>query len=96
MAASEYGSNYYCVIFDSEGEAVYLHADFVKVKENGDLLFFSAGRRTGGSEPDGDDEVFFAVGAGKWKTFYAANVTDGGAVSVEHWDQVHRPTPAQT
>lgn len=96
MAANEYGRYYYCVEFEKgHGGAVYLHADAVKVNENGDLLFISAGRRKVGSDPDGDDSIWFAVSAGKWRTFYAANVMDGGAVSVEHWEGVHKPKPSK-
>jgi hypothetical protein len=55
MAAIEYGSYYWCVVLNGKSgegeECVHLHADDLKISENGALTFRSAGRRPAGAEP---------------------------------------------
>ena len=57
MPAIEYGSYYWGVVLYSDrengvGETVHLHADAMKIEENGSLTFTSAGRRPAGSSPE--------------------------------------------
>jgi hypothetical protein len=57
MPAIEYGSYYWGVVLysdreDGVGETVHLHADQMKIEENGSLVFTSAGRRPAGANPD--------------------------------------------
>jgi hypothetical protein len=65
MPAIEYGSYYWGVVLysdneDGVGETVHLHADAMKIEENGSLTFTSAGRRPAGANPEqqggGDDK----------------------------------------
>ena len=57
MPAIEYGSYYWGVVLysdreDGVGETVHLHADQMKIEENGSLTFTSAGRRPAGANPE--------------------------------------------
>jgi hypothetical protein len=57
MPAIEYGSYYWGVVLysdreDGVGETVHLHADQMKIEENGSLTFTSAGRRPAGTSPE--------------------------------------------
>ena len=57
MPAIEYGSYYWGVVLYSDrengvGETVHLHADAMKIEENGSLTFTSAGRRPAGTSPE--------------------------------------------
>jgi hypothetical protein len=57
MPAIEYGSYYWGVVLysdreDGVGETVHLHADQMKIEENGSLTFTSAGRRPAGATPE--------------------------------------------
>jgi hypothetical protein len=57
MPASEYGSNYWCVMLkgtedDRPGDSVHLHADSVAMDPAGTLTFMSLGRRTAGADPN--------------------------------------------
>jgi hypothetical protein len=61
MAASEYGSYYWCVLLNgesanSDGQTIHLHADQVAIDSNGALTFRSAGRRPAGAEPNQQDD----------------------------------------
>jgi hypothetical protein len=56
MSASEYGSNYWCVLLEGTedsrpGDSVHLHADSVAVDPVGTLTFMSLGRRPAGADP---------------------------------------------
>jgi hypothetical protein len=56
MAASEYGSNYFCVMLEPvednrPGDSVLLHADSVDIDGSGTLRFTSLGRRPVGADP---------------------------------------------
>ena len=56
MSASEYGSNYWCVMLAGNqdgrpGDSVHLHADSVAIDPAGTLTFMSLGRRPAGADP---------------------------------------------
>jgi hypothetical protein len=56
MSASEYGSNYWCVMLEGTddghpGDSVHLHADSVIIDPVGTLTFMSVGRRPAGTDP---------------------------------------------
>jgi hypothetical protein len=56
MAASEYGSNYFCVMLEPTeenraGDSVHLHADTIEIDRAGTLKFTSLGRRPVGADP---------------------------------------------
>jgi hypothetical protein len=56
MAASEYGSNYFCVMLEPTeenraGDSVLLHADTIEIDQAGTLKFTSIGRRPVGADP---------------------------------------------
>jgi hypothetical protein len=56
MPASEYGSNYWCVMLEGTndgrpGDSVHLHADSVAIDPVGTLTFTSLGRRAAGADP---------------------------------------------
>jgi hypothetical protein len=70
MPAIEYGTFYWGVILhgnggaQSIGETVHLHADQMRIDENGALVFTSAGRRAAGTNPDqGKDDGKEQAGA---------------------------------
>jgi hypothetical protein len=57
MSASEYGSNYWCVMLEGTedgrpGDSVHLHADSVAIDPVGTLTFMSLGRRPAGADPE--------------------------------------------
>src|ERR1700733_9771374 len=56
MSASEYGSNYFCVVLEATedgrpGDSVLLHADSIDIDAAGTLKFTSLGRRPVGADP---------------------------------------------
>jgi hypothetical protein len=88
--ASKYGQYYWCVLLLA-GEEITVHADLAKITDNGDLLLLRTSRWL---EDDTYEQnaldpphVNLAVAAGRWVTFYAASVWDGGPVAVEHWKE---------
>jgi hypothetical protein len=61
MSASEYGSNYFCVMLESAaenrpGDSVLLHADSIDIDASGTLKFTSLGRRPVGTDPHAQDK----------------------------------------
>jgi hypothetical protein len=77
--ASKYGKCYWNVHL-TNGESVWFFADRLSVSDDGSLIGRSQRQK------DSDPDVTFAAGAGQWSTAYAADVTDGQPVAVEHWD----------
>jgi hypothetical protein len=62
MSASEYGSNYFCVMLEPAeenraGDSVLLHADSIDIDASGTLKFTSLGRRPVGSDPRAPDKT---------------------------------------
>src|SRR5580704_5466851 len=61
MSASEYGSNYFCVMLEPveenrPGDSVLLHADSIDIDASGTLKFTSLGRRPVGANPHAQDK----------------------------------------
>ena len=62
MSASEYGSNYFCVMLEATeegrpGDSVLLHADSIDIDASGTLKFTSLGRRPVGADPRAQDKT---------------------------------------
>jgi hypothetical protein len=62
MSASEYGSNYFCVMLEPveenrPGDSVLLHADSIDIDASGTLKFTSLGRRPIGADPRTQDRT---------------------------------------
>jgi hypothetical protein len=62
MSASEYGSNYFCVMLEATedgrpGDSVLLHADSIDIDASGTLKFASLGRRPVGADPRAQDKT---------------------------------------
>lgn len=62
MSASEYGSNYFCVMLEPAadnrpGDSVLLHADSIDIDASGTLKFASLGRRPVGTDPQAQDKT---------------------------------------
>jgi len=71
----KYGIYYWCVKTDlSEDGEIYVHADSVRVNENGDVLFLQE-----------SGIINLSLANGTWRALFAASVFDGSAVAVMHW-----------
>jgi hypothetical protein len=62
MSASEYGSNYFCVLLEPSeenraGDSVLLHADAIDIDASGTLKFTSLGRRAVGVDPHAQNKT---------------------------------------
>jgi hypothetical protein len=62
MSASEYGSNYFCVLLEPSeenrpGDSVLLHADAIDIDASGTLKFTSLGRRAVGADPHAQNKT---------------------------------------
>lgn len=79
---TKYGNYYWCVKTSLSGNGeIFLMADRAEIKPDGSLSFWTV--RTG----DKSSFINFAFAHGNWTAFYAASLIDGGAVSVEHWQE---------
>lgn len=78
MSKERYGKKYWAVQLKDGGQ-IQLHADYIYVNKNGDILFL---KDTG----DTFSQMNLALPAGSWYYAYAANVLDGSPVAVEHWE----------
>ena len=67
--------NKYARIKLKSGDDIWLYADEIKIDSCGCL-----------SLTRDDGELCFAISAGEWIFIHPASVIDGGACSVEHWD----------
>ncbi len=77
---AQYGGKYWCIKvlkgISANGE-IYVHGDEVTVTSSGALVVNRV--------KDGIRQPNIVIAAGDWVCIYAASITDGSAVAVEHW-----------
>lgn len=80
MGCDQYGQYYWCVKTPlSKSGEIYAHADEARVLPDGTLSLVRL--------QDGKVKyINLAIAPGQWTAMYAANVLDGSAVAVQHWD----------
>ena len=77
--ANEYGDHYWCITCD--GDQVIVYADRMEVTACGALVAWGGYRKEG--EHVEHEQQLWGAAPGQWKTFFAASLIDGRAVTVE-------------
>lgn len=82
---AQYGEYYWCIKVSedmSEDGEIYVYADTCRVMPNGELVCL--GHRN--KKFEGEYIINIAVAPGKWNAVYAADILDGAAIAVVHWE----------
>jgi hypothetical protein len=85
---SKYGRRYWCIKSKaSKNGEIYVMAHRLAVTETGTLIAWGGGRSKHADAPSADKQIpVLMLAAGNWTAAYAADLLDGSAVAVEHWE----------